>query len=140
MVQPAFLHVHMIVGIKMAVNTSSLELSPDDLSIVLNEVTYMSPSNVVNFGLQLNITRNVIEGFEIRHNRDMKQCLREILKHRLKREPPLTWPDIVTALRADSVGESRLAREIEARHMPSSEVPSSGPPQPETHSHHILKP
>ena len=91
----------------------------------------MSPSNVVNFGLQLNITRNVIKGFEICHNRDMKQCLREILKHRLKREPPLTWPNIVTALRAGCVGESRLAREIEARHMPSSQAPSSGPPEPE---------
>ena len=91
----------------------------------------MSPSNVVNFGLQLNITRNVIEGFEIYHNRDMKRCLREILNDRLKREPPLTWPDIVTALRADSVGESRLAREIEARHIPSSQPPSSLPPQPE---------
>ena len=91
----------------------------------------MSPSNVVNFGLRLNITRNVIEGFEIRHNRDMNQCLREILDNRLKREPPLTWPDIVTALRADSVGESRLAREIEARHMPSSQPPSLLPPQPE---------
>ena len=119
----------------MATNTppsrSSLELSPNDLSIVLNEVTSMSPSNVVNFGLQLNITRNVIEGFEIRHNRDMNQCLREILNNRLKREPPLTWPNIVTALRADSVGESRLAREIEARHMPSSQPPSLLPPQPE---------
>ena len=109
----------------------SLELSPNDLSIVLNDVTSMSPSNVVNFGLQLNITRNVIKGFEICHNRDMNQCLREILDNRLKREPPLTWPNIITALRADCVGESRLAREIEARHMPSSEVPSSGPPQPE---------
>ena len=110
---------------------SSFELSPNDLSIVLNEVTSMSPSNVVNFGLQLNITRNVIESFEICHNRDMKQCLREILNECLKQEPPLTWPDIVTALRADCVGESRLAREIEARHMPSCQPPSSGSPQPE---------
>ena len=110
---------------------SSLELSPNDLSIVLNEVTSMSPSNVVNFGLQLNITRNVIKGFEICHNRDMNQCLRELLDNRLKREPPLTWPNIVTALRADCVGESRLAREIEARHMPSSQPPPLLPPQPE---------
>ena len=115
----------------MAINTSSFELSPNDLSIVFNEVTSMSPSNVVNFGLQLNITPNVIDCFEICHSRDMKQCLREILNERLKEEPPLTWPDIITALRADSVGESRLAREIEARHMPSSQAPSSGPPQPE---------
>ena len=113
----------------MATSTPSLELSPNDLSILLNKVASMSPSNVVNFGIQLNITRNVIEGFEIHHNRDMKQCLREILNERLKREPPLTWPDIVTALRADSVGESRLARKIEARYMPSSQAPSSGPPQ-----------
>ena len=113
------------IGIKMAENA---KISPNDLSILLNEVISMSPRNVVNFGIQLNITHNVIEGFD---NRDMKQCLREILNERLKREPPLTWPDIVTALRAGCVGESRLAREIEARHMPSSQPPSSGPPQPE---------
>ena len=109
----------------------SSELSPNDLFIILNEVTSMSPRNVVLFGLQLNVTRNVIEGFEIRHNRDMKQCLTEILNERLKQEPPLTWPDIVTALRADSVGEGRLAREIESKYnMPTFQAPSSTP-QPE---------
>ena len=112
----------------MAINTPSLELSPNDLNKIVNEVTSMSPFKVVDFGLQLSISRVVIEGFEIRY-RDMKQCLREILNERLKQEPPLTWPDMVTALRANSVGESRLARHIELKYMASSLPPSSVPLQ-----------
>ena len=45
-----------------------------------------------------------------------------IIGERLKQEPPLTWHDIVTALRAESVGEYMLASEIERKyyHPPTS--------------------
>ena len=50
----------------------------------------------------------------------MGEVLREILKDALNREPPLTWSDIVRALRDPSVHQYGLARQIEACHCPTS--------------------
>ena len=51
---------------------------------------------------------------------DPDVCLKEMLKERL--HPvyiPITWRNIVDALRSPGVGESQLADELEAKYCPS---------------------
>ena len=88
-------------------------LSSNDLPQILNKVSSISMGSVINFGLNLNVSRNIIAVFERKYSGDMRDCLREILNERLKQEPPLTWHDIITALRSPSVSEDHLARQIE---------------------------
>ena len=95
-------------------------LSSDDLQEVLDAVYHISPHKVINFGLKIGVSRNRSEVFEIKYNGDMEHCLREILNECLKLVPPLTWHDIVRALRAPSVKEDQLARQIECRYMTHS--------------------
>ena len=103
-------------------------LSIKDLPQILNVLLpSISMRNVTYFGLNLNISQGIIEGFEKKYNGDMRDCLREILNERLKQEPPLTWHDIVTALRSPSVGEDRLACQIESQYMTHTQPPSSVP-------------
>ena len=105
------------------------ELSDNDLSLILNALSSISMENVINFGLNLKVSQSTIVGFERRYNGNMRDCLREILNERLKQEPPLTWHDIVTALRSPSVCEDRLARQIESQYMTHSQHVSSVPQQ-----------
>lgn len=44
---------------------------------------------------------------------DASECLREVLDFRLKQLPPLTWEDIVAALRTKVIAEQTLAKTIE---------------------------
>ena len=91
-------------------------LSSNDLPGVLKALNSISPHNVINFGLDVGIS---CKTFEIQYHQNMGACLREILSERLKQEPPLTWLDIVTALRSPSVNEDQLAGQIEC-HFPCS--------------------
>ena len=108
------------------------ELYDNDLPQILNALSFISVDNVINFGLNLKVSRSTIVGFERQYNGNMKDCLREILNERLKQEPPLTWHDIVTALRSPSVCEDRLASQIESQYMTHSQPPSSVPQHPGT--------
>ena len=71
----------------------------------------------------------------IEHNyRKCEDQLHEIIAERLKQEPALTWHDIVTALRADSVREYSVASEIEHKYIHCQPPPASVPPQVSTES------
>ena len=96
------------------------ELTPNDLPHVLEELSPLSPRNVVNFGLVLNVKKEVIEGFELQYNHIMRDVLREIVNQRLKQEPALTWREIVSALRSPLIKEEQLARKIECQYIPST--------------------
>ena len=101
-------------------SSSSCKLTSNDLQQVLNALSFISPHKVINFGLALNVTRNEIEAFEIRYSLKMDDCLREILNLRLSQLPPLTWCDIVTALRYPAVNQPDLARQIESQYISPS--------------------
>ena len=101
-------------------SSSSCKLTSNDLQQVLNALSSISPHKVINFGLALNVTRNEIATFEIRYSQNMDDCLREILNLRLSQLPPLTWCDIVTALRYPAVNQPDLARQIESQYISPS--------------------
>lgn len=110
----------------MAMNSPAQSLEEKDLSVILEEINGISPDKIINFGLQLkNITLSTIKEFEIRYNRNMSDCLREILYHRLNQEIPLTWLEIVKALRAKSVMECRIAQQIESKYIQLSQLHSN---------------
>ena len=114
----------------MAMNSQVLqpssELASNDLQEVLDAVYSISPDNVVNFGLELGVTRDQISAFETQYNRNMKHCLREILNNRLKQLPLLTWREVVQALESRAVGEGALASSIEFQYI-SLSSPVRGP-------------
>ena len=98
-------------------------LTSNDLPHLLNVLNSVA-SKCYYIGLQLGVKNTQIDN--IRFN--CKKCedqLREILVERLKQEPPLTWQDIVTALRADSVRQYGLASEIESKYIPPLHPPTS---------------
>ena len=106
----------------MATSTQTNEcLSSYDLGDLLNEMHEISPGCVVYFGLQLGIRFDKIREFQRRHNNVMGDVLTEILYEALNRHPPLIKKEIVEALRAPSVQQSRLANQIEANYIPLSQ-------------------
>ena len=96
-------------------------LSVYDLGDLLNEMHEISPNCIDNFGLQLHVGYDKIQEFRMRHNNITSHILREILYESLNRHPPLTKKEIVEALRAPSVQQSRLANQIEASYIPQSQ-------------------
>ena len=94
-------------------------LTSRDLRQLLSTLYEISP-DCVNFGLQLGVPEYRISSFKIQLHHNMGAVLLEILKDALNREPPLTWSDIVRALRDPSVHRYELARQIEARYCPTS--------------------
>ena len=65
-----------------------------------------------NFGLALNLPLDGLDCIRIKYREDPSDCLREVIKARLKLQHKLTWRDIIIALRESIVGESVLADKI----------------------------
>ena len=68
-----------------------------------------------SFGLQIGVGVGEIACIEQTH-KDPRHCLCEILTARLKKSEPLTWSDIVAALREECVGLGRIADDIREKH------------------------
>ena len=65
-----------------------------------------------NFGLALGLTQNKLKEIDS-DNKMCKNCLRETLSVRIN-DKPLTWRDVVNALRRDTVRNNELAEKIES--------------------------
>ena len=65
-----------------------------------------------NFGLALGLTQNKLKEIDS-DNKMCKNCLRETLSFRIN-DKPLTWRDVVNALRRDIVRNNELAEKIES--------------------------
>ena len=100
-------------------------LSDNDLPALTREICPISLSHVLAFGVQLKISRSKIEELNMRLYIPNKKVdiLIEILQEALKREPPLTRREIITALQDPSVEESELASQIESRYRTSQGSP-----------------
>ena len=107
-------------------------LTSNDLPHLLNVLNPVA-SKCYYIGLQLGVKIAQIANIEFNY-RKCEDQLREILVERLKQEPPFTWQDIVTALRADSVREHGLASEVESTHIPPLHPPAAVAPQVSTDS------
>ena len=68
-----------------------------------------------SFGLQIGVGVGEIACIEQTH-KDPRHCLREILTARLKKSEPLTWNDIVAALREECVGLGKVADDIREKY------------------------
>ena len=113
-----------------ATNPVPQELTNNDLALLLNTLSPVA-SKCFALGLQLGVTYPQLRKIEYEYRRCDDQ-LREIISERLRQESPLTWDDIVRALRA--VGENRLASEIENKYIHHLPPPASVAPQANTAS------
>ena len=86
------------------------ELGEDDLNVVL-EALHPVAAKYMFLGVAMKVKMNEIKKIQKRCS-DHDECLLEVLSVRLKQIPPLTWRDIDTALRSDTVGEPQLADRI----------------------------
>ena len=111
------------------------ELTSDDLQEVFEALYSIAPGKVINFGLKLKVSRNVIQSFELRWA-DIYDVLREILHARLNQLPHLTWHDIVRALQSPTVQQHDLARTIESQYITASQSPASVSQQASAESSH----
>ena len=108
------------------------ELTSNDLALLLNTLSPVAYKCHI-LGLQLGVTYPQLRNIE--HNyRKCEDQLHEIIAERLKQEPALTWCDIVTALKANSVREYSLASEIEHKYIHCQPPSASVPPQVSTES------
>ena len=119
----------------VAPTSLQVNLNIEDLPLLLNELESIAPE-CYNFGLQLGVRYSDIHIIK-RDNSECKVQLREIIVHRLKQEPPLTWHDIVRSLRKEYVKENHLANVIESKYITPNLGSESvmfhtnlGPPQP----------
>ena len=90
------------------------DLSPltlEDFTDVYRDLFSIRPK-WYNFGLALNLPLDGLDCIRIKYREDPSDCLREVIKARLKLEHKLTWRDIFIALRESIVGESVLADKI----------------------------
>ena len=90
------------------------DLSPltlEDFTDVYRDLFSIRPK-WYNFGLALNLPVDGLDCIRIKYREDPSDCLREVIKARLKLEHKLTWRDIIIALRESIVGESVLADKI----------------------------
>ena len=115
--------------------SQSGELTSDDLQEVFEALYSIAPGKVINFGLKLKVSRNVIQSFELRCA-DIYDILREILHARLNQLPPLTWHDIVRILQSPTVQQHDLARTIESQYITASQSPASVSQQASAESSH----
>ena len=93
------------------------DLSPltlEDFTDVYRDLFSIRPK-WYNFGLALNLPLDSLDCIRIKYREDPSDCLREVIKARLKLEHKLTWRDIFIALRESIVGESVLADKIGAK-------------------------
>ena len=96
-------------------NTPDLSpLTLEDFTDVYRDLFSIRPK-WYNFGLALNLPLDGLDCIRIKYREDPSDCLREVVKARLKLEHKLTWRDIFIALRESIVGESVLADRIGAK-------------------------
>ena len=111
-------------------NLSFKALTINDLPLLCNALNLVA-SKCFALGLQLGVQYPQISAIEQNYRRSEDQ-LREIISERLKQDTPLTWHDIVTALRSPTVGENGLARQIECIYMCNLQPFASVAPQVST--------
>ena len=99
-------------------NSAVKELSISDLPLLCNTLNPVA-SKCFDLGLQLGVRYPQICNIE-RNYRTCEDQLREIISERLKQDPPLTWCDIVTALRSPAVNHPDIVRHIQSWYISPS--------------------
>ena len=86
------------------------ELGENDLRVVFKALHSVAEKYKF-LGVEMNVKISEVKKIQSQCS-DPGECLLEVLSVRLKQIPSLTWRDIDTALRSDTVGEPQLADRI----------------------------
>ena len=100
-------------------NSPHKELTINDLPLLCNTLNPVAPK-YFDLGLQLAVKDTKIRIIMANNTNNCETQLREIITERLKQDSPLTWHDIVTALRSPSVNHHDLARVMESWYISPS--------------------
>ena len=101
-------------GLTEPADQSPHELGEDDLRVVFRALHPVAEKYKV-LGVEMNMKMTEIKKIQ-RQCSDPDECLLEVLSVCLKQIPSLTWKDIDTALRSDTVGEPQLADRIRRKY------------------------
>ena len=121
--------------VRVQTQSSDNNLTTTDLPRLCNHL-YPAASKFYDIGLQLEVERHEIINIESNYSK-CERRLSEILANRLNQVSPLTWPDIVAALRSNAVKESALANEIEDEFIKPSNC-TSLQSVPSAHDQHAI--
>ena len=105
------------------------KLTTNNLPLLCNTLNPVAPKCFA-LGLQLGVEEARIRTIITNNRYDCEAQLREIISKRLKQASPLTWLNIVTALRSPTVDENSLASQIEQEYLQQTMVshqPVRGP-------------
>ena len=108
-------------------NQAQERLTEKDIPTLINILTPVAPKSH-RFGLQLGVEPSVINIIIANNRNDCETQLLEVVQERLMQEHPLTWRDLVEALRSLSVRESQVAHQIESRYCALPTHGASPPP------------
>ena len=92
---------------------AGLEEKPE-LCDLMNEVAAKIPSKWRQFGIELQLTSDELDGFLLANFGDTLRCFSSVFtcwQKRMSREP-YSWLTVVESLKAPAVGEHRLAQEL----------------------------
>ena len=92
------------------IHARNLKFTTNDLQLLLNFLTPVAPK-CINLGLQLGVAKSRL-GIIKKDDNLCEDQLQAIISSRLDQDEPLTLHDLLSALRAPSVGEFGPAREI----------------------------
>ena len=68
-------------------------------------------------GLQLKLEEGILKAIEFDHPKNSRDCLREMLSTWLKVNLRPTWHTLCAALHSETVGEKKLAGNLEAKYV-----------------------
>ena len=92
---------------------AGLEDKPE-LRDLMNEVAAKIPDKWRQFGIELQLTTNELDGFAVASPGNTLQCFSSVFtlwQKRMSREP-YSWLTVVESLKAPAVGEHKLALEL----------------------------
>ena len=106
------------------------QLSVHDLHVVMEELNDVR-ANWYHIGMQLEVSVGTLKAIKEQYLNNPSDCLRETLTTWLKSSTPHpTWSKVMDALRSSTVGESRLAADLEQKYCsPRPVLPTPVPPQ-----------
>ena len=97
------------------------QLSEKDLLKVMEELADVR-AKWYNIGLGLGLSVGTLDGIKTDHS-NISDCLREALKTWLKAYlPPPTWSKVVEALGTKTVGEAKLATDLECKYCSTQDT------------------
>ena len=115
------------------------QLSVSDLPVVMEELNDIR-TKWYDIGLQLRISVGTLDAIKEQYD-DPSHCLREALKTWLKTCPSHpTWNNIIDALRSSTVGEVRLAADLEQMYSSTQDTHNCAPPVPPSKAHTTVPP